>query len=261
FLLSETITDSAIDSIIFKLVRETPLQKRVVGQLEKTLHKRALERFQELVKNGEIVQFKLSKTKYKKSIYKTKYEFDLETKKGKFAEKDIELGKKEEPAKQLPEIPKQPQEIPTAKEILPAKPKEILPAKLEKIPENLEPKPLPQIPQKVEESDAKINSEGYQIIKTQSEAYQLNQDLREELKAGEIKGMKSFDGSYYVVKTSLLQTISEKMRNSFKKQKQQDLEELAKNCNVKTHLARVTCEFMKEDGEILEKKRNLFKYI
>ena len=49
--------------------------------------------------------------------------------------------------------------------------------------------------------------------------------------------------------------------NSFEKKHETTLIELTKEINVSEELVRIVCEFLKEDGELLEKTKGQYTYI
>jgi len=95
------------------------------------------------------------------------------------------------------------------------------------------------------------------IIKTQPIAERFSKDFFIKFKNNEIKGMKSFDGYFYVIDVN----IYEKTRESILKsnlQKSFALEELSNKLNKEEELLKITIEFLKEEGLIIEKKKNIY---
>ena len=106
-----------------------------------------------------------------------------------------------------------------------------------------------------------LEQDGFLIIKDREKATQASLLYEKEIRGGELKGIKSFDGNYYLIQTNLLQNYTKKIISALKEKNNQQLEELAKKINASKQLTKITCEFLKEEGEILEKKKEYYTYI
>lgn len=106
-----------------------------------------------------------------------------------------------------------------------------------------------------------LEQDGFLIAKNEERAKRLSQELSERIKNGEIKGIKSFDGNYYIVENALLEKYRAKTIGAFKEKKSLYLSEVSKILGISRTLAKIACDFLKEDGELLEKKKDLYQYI
>ena len=101
---------------------------------------------------------------------------------------------------------------------------------------------------------------GFIVLNSEGEARIFSEQYEEELKQHEIIGIKSFDGNYYFVEKPLFKETSDKI-NDVLNGKTMNLEELGKALSLDTDLIKGTCEFLKEEGMIIEKKKNLFALV
>ncbi|MDD3159546.1 MAG: hypothetical protein PHQ98_01090 [Candidatus ainarchaeum sp.] len=106
-----------------------------------------------------------------------------------------------------------------------------------------------------------IEKDGFISTTNLERAKILSSDYKEEIQEGKLKGIKSFEGIYYLVQTELLQDYKKKIILSFQENKHQNIDEIAIKLNVSKELVKLTCEFLKEDGELLERKKEQYTYI
>lgn len=185
---------SSPDKRIFSLLSgRKNLSQRVEGKFEKLLSREELPRFNELLKEGTIIKFRLSE-KYKKPIYKLKEE---------------------------PEDKKKAESL----------------------------------------NNPTLEKNHFTVIDNDFEARKFCDRFSREIKENQIKGMKSFDGKFYVVFSSLYEKLKPKIINELKKNKQLNLRQLALNCSLDPVLATALCEFLREEGEIIEKRKSLYELI
>lgn len=97
----------------------------------------------------------------------------------------------------------------------------------------------------------------YVIIKTQQTADKFSKEFYVKFKNNEIKGQKSFDGYFYVIDMNVYnQAIDLLLSSGFTKSF--SIEELSEKTGKEIELLRVVIEFLKEEGLIIEKKKNTF---
>jgi len=185
---------------IFGLLKKKSLKERVEGVFEKSLDEKELEKFEQLLKQGRIVRFKLDPS-YKKAVYKL----------------PEDQSKKKQPAKEL--VDKQ----------------------------NIE--------------DYNLASNGFLVVRNEERAKRISEELEERIKSGEIKGIKSFDGSFYIIETGLLESLKEKVSAFLAQKKNCSMQEIAKALGIGLTPVRIACEFLKEDGTAFEKKKEMVCYI
>ncbi len=103
--------------------------------------------------------------------------------------------------------------------------------------------------------------DGFMILRSDGAAKAASFDLADRIRAGEIKGIKSFDGFYYIIENILLEKFMAPLLSALKAKKKEELSSLALSQAVPLILARIVLEFAKEDGVVIEKQKNLFAYV
>lgn len=103
--------------------------------------------------------------------------------------------------------------------------------------------------------------DGFMVLRSDGAAKAASFDLAERIRAGEIKGIKSFEGFYYIIENSLLQKFTLPLLSALKVKKKDELSSLALSQAIPPILARIVLEFAKEDGVVIEKQKNLFAYV
>ncbi|HLD59309.1 MAG TPA: hypothetical protein VI977_06810 [archaeon] len=106
-----------------------------------------------------------------------------------------------------------------------------------------------------------LETDGLMVCTDKAKAEKLSFELRDAIKSAQISGIKSFDGNYYIVETELLQKYKPVVSGAIKSGKKISLEEISKRLGISKILARVVCEFLKDDGEIIEKTRDLYQFV
>lgn len=106
-----------------------------------------------------------------------------------------------------------------------------------------------------------LESDGFLIVKSKDKAAQVSYTYEKQIREGLLRGIKSFDGNYYLLQTDLLDTYINKALLSLSSQHNQTLQELSQNLKVSQLLTRIICEFLKEEGELIEKKKGIYNYI
>jgi len=97
----------------------------------------------------------------------------------------------------------------------------------------------------------------YVIIKSIVTADKFSKEFYSKFKNDEIKGQKSFDGYFYVIDMFLYSTTRKQILSS-DLDKNFSIEDLSKKLNKDTELLKITIEFLKEEGAIIEKRKNVY---
>lgn len=200
------VKENPLDKKILSLVREKDLRDRVEGKFEKLLNKEELLRFKELLKEGQIIAFKLS-PKYSKAVYKTREEVEGPKDNGS-EEKDFPSGAVEKPLDQY-----------------------------------------------------SLEKDGFTVCSNAVDAKILSERLKQDIEEGKIRGLKGFDGFFYVVQDRLYQKHRAKVFSLVKAEKGISSEKIAEKAGIGKLLARIACEFLKEEGEIIEKRKEQFQAV
>lgn len=110
-----------------------------------------------------------------------------------------------------------------------------------------------------EEECPTLSRNGYMVVGSEALAKKISEEQSADIKSGKILGIKSFDGSFYVIKSDIYEKTRAKIDGALSKKPQIYLDELAKELNADKTLLKTACEFMKEDGTIIEKRRELYR--
>ncbi len=120
---------------------------------------------------------------------------------------------------------------------------------------------MPKLEAEEDMENYSLEKHGFIASKNGERIRQLSHDLRTEFEERELKGIKSFEGTYYLIKTQLYNSVKEKVLKELKEKKESKLENLIQKLQLNPELIKMTCEFLKEEGELIEKQKNLFKYV
>jgi len=106
-----------------------------------------------------------------------------------------------------------------------------------------------------------IETDGYLACRDASKAKALSIELREQIENGEIRGTKGFDGYFYVVENALYEKHRAKALKAIEAEKGIGPEGIAEKLGISRLLARIVCELLKEDGDIIEKRKDQFQAV
>ena len=109
--------------------------------------------------------------------------------------------------------------------------------------------------------DYSLEKDGLMVIKNENRAKKIAYEQKDNIKGGKLKGIKSFDGYSYLIEEALYQRHREHILASMQASKKTTLEALCKSINISKTLGRIAIEFLKEEGELIEKKKEDYEYI
>ncbi len=109
--------------------------------------------------------------------------------------------------------------------------------------------------------DYTLEKDGFISTTNTERARILSSEYKEQIEGNQLRGIKSFEGVYYLISDALIEKHLANLLNILEKEKEITLEELAQKENISTELTKIICEFLKEDGELLEKQKGKYKYI
>ncbi len=123
-----------------------------------------------------------------------------------------------------------------------------------------------QTPRKFENTekpfqDFTLEKDGFLVVKNEERAKALSEELMDSIKAGEIKGTRAFTGEFFIIYTDLLEGTEAKVLDEIKKSKSARLSELVEKLVLTPTLARIALEFLKEEGQVIEKRKDFYQYI
>lgn len=106
-----------------------------------------------------------------------------------------------------------------------------------------------------------FEKDGFAIIKEDNSAREFSEKNYMRIKKGEILGIKSFDNGTYVIKSDKFNLCEKQLTDYLKKRKKAGLNDIAKELSMQKELAKIVCEFLKESGDLVEKKAEEYSYI
>ncbi|MBN1169779.1 hypothetical protein JXA56_02040 [Candidatus Micrarchaeota archaeon] len=97
---------------------------------------------------------------------------------------------------------------------------------------------------------------GFVTLKDKDDAYRLSQKLGSEMKNGTVIGVKGFDGKFYAVTKSYLESSRKDIEKAL--QGEMDAGEIANAAKLDPEGCIAVLRLMAESGDILEKKKGIF---
>jgi len=189
----------SLEEKVVGLLKQKDLKDKVEGRFEKLLNEKELKKFEEMLKAGKVIKFKLS-DKYKKAVYKLQNNNSTQT--------SSQIENKEKPFEEYT-----------------------------------------------------LEKDGFVVVKNEMRAKKLSDELKKQINDGEIKGLKSFDGYFYIIQSDLLEEVQGKVLDAIKKEKTINLDSLERGVPFTKTLVKIASEFLKEDGQIIEKRKGIYQFI
>ncbi len=133
-----------------------------------------------------------------------------------------------------------------------------------KMANNVEQKPTSQVTQNysgrvtqpVQNNLASLHSNGFMIILDRREAMAISESLNSEMKAGQVIGVKGFDGKFYLVTRNYFSSSEALIVGILKDD--MDAPTIATMTKLNPEGCMAVLRLMAENGEIIEKKRGIF---
>jgi hypothetical protein len=114
--------------------------------------------------------------------------------------------------------------------------------------------------QEPENDQAGLFSRGFIVIANEEEARRVSQSLEKQIKANEIMGIRGFDKKFYIVTGQYFKQNAPKILK-FIGTREMSLKDIAFSLKMEENGAQACLMLLKEQGEIIEKRRNTFKLI
>ncbi len=105
---------------------------------------------------------------------------------------------------------------------------------------------------------ALLESKGY-IIGTSKDLSEIGAKYKDEIKSGRIKGLKGFDGKFYIAKAEYVERLSPLIIKQLDREK--SIEEIASNLHVESDAVRTVLHILAEAGDVIEKRRGIYAAI
>ncbi|MCR4369083.1 MAG: hypothetical protein NUV67_04220 [archaeon] len=106
-----------------------------------------------------------------------------------------------------------------------------------------------------------LEDDGFVVVKNEQRAKALSDQYKDRIKDGEIKGTRAFTGEFYIANSELLEAAQQKTLRELKEKKHAGLTLLAGATHLTPTLIRIAIEFLKEEGQVIEKKKDDYQYI
>ncbi|MEM4598622.1 MAG: hypothetical protein QW400_02935 [Candidatus Diapherotrites archaeon] len=266
----ETSKHAETDKKIFKMLEEKSYSERVEGRFEKHLSGEELRRFKELLNEGKIVLYK-SSDKYKKAIYKLSSGIATG-----IASVGKEVGKKiMETSQSLEAAASGSQKEQKKKEPSPTEEQAYIveEAKTKKAADwqmgfENEKKQYVSTPKKAAETlvvpsadETRLIKQEYAIIRDENVAKALSARLSDEIRRKEVFGIKTFDGEYFIIKRPLYDKCAPIILQYIMAHKTCTIEAISNDLSLDKDLVKIVCEFLRENGEITERRKGIYEYI
>ncbi|NYZ74659.1 AbrB/MazE/SpoVT family DNA-binding domain-containing protein [Candidatus Micrarchaeota archaeon] len=103
-----------------------------------------------------------------------------------------------------------------------------------------------------------IERKGFFIVENEADAKNLSKALEQEIKAGLVRGVRGFDKKFYVVSTLFLKAMSQKFGAALSGKEPLTPAQLAQAASCDENACNAVLQVLKEDGDVLEKKRGYF---
>ncbi|MDO8554462.1 MAG: hypothetical protein Q7S22_06655 [Candidatus Micrarchaeota archaeon] len=104
-----------------------------------------------------------------------------------------------------------------------------------------------------------LNTTGYMIIDDNKQAFAFSESMKRLGKANDMVGIKGFDNKFYVATKKYIIKVSTMIKEHMKDDI--DVPTLSQKCKVETDGCRAVLKIMAEQGETVEKRRDVFGLI
>ncbi len=104
-----------------------------------------------------------------------------------------------------------------------------------------------------------LEQRGYLIVERERDVKAISDRLYRKVKNGEIMGVRGFDKRFYLARKGFYSALSERIERTMKGKKAQSVREIAEQAKVKEDECAVVLNLMREEGEVLEKKKGVYQ--
>ncbi len=103
----------------------------------------------------------------------------------------------------------------------------------------------------------KLEEQGYLVIEDEDLVKDLQEELRKKEKAEEVKGVRGFDKKYYIIKKDKLNEVEDEIKDLLDEEK--IIHEVSEDLDIEEKLCKAALVVLREDGEVVEKGKNIYK--
>jgi len=105
---------------------------------------------------------------------------------------------------------------------------------------------------------ALLESKGY-VIGTSKDLGEIVEKYKDEIKSGRIKGLRGFDGKFYIAKAEYVEQLSPLIIKQLDRER--TIEEIASNLHVEPDAVRTVLHILAEAGDVIEKRKGIYAAI
>ncbi len=106
-----------------------------------------------------------------------------------------------------------------------------------------------------------LEKNGFMVVKNELRAKRLSEELKERIKRREVRGIKDFDGFYYIIESDLYESAAPKVLGALGNGGAEKCEELSRKLDLNRFLVKGVCELLKDEGELIEKRKEQYQAI
>ena len=106
-----------------------------------------------------------------------------------------------------------------------------------------------------------LQQNGFVVLDNEAQAKQLHSALEKSIKTGLVRGTRGFDKKYYIIHSSLYDSIAPRIIRCLEAKKESSFDEIVSSSNAAPQAVLAVLNLMKEDGDLLEKRRGLYALV
>ncbi|MEM4389904.1 MAG: HTH domain-containing protein [Candidatus Micrarchaeia archaeon] len=99
---------------------------------------------------------------------------------------------------------------------------------------------------------------GFMVVPSEAEAKRISEQLEKRIKAGEILGTRSFDRKFYVATREMFLKMGSAIKKILKSG-ERSVAEIAEALGCSEEAARTVLELLSEQGDVIEKRRGVYR--
>jgi hypothetical protein len=122
-------------------------------------------------------------------------------------------------------------------------------------------KEAPRYPKTQSPARRSLERNGYAVALNEMEAKELSRELEADVRSGNVKGVRGFDKKFYIVTTEFFSKLAPKISKALEGKKEMPLKDIAEALKVEPTAALACLQVMKEMGDALEKRREVFALV
>ena len=103
-------------------------------------------------------------------------------------------------------------------------------------------------------------AKGFLVLENEDQAKGASIEMEKDIKTGEVRGVRSFDKKFYLSTKQFLETNGPNLEKILAKQ-DANASDVAKEAKLTTEATLTVLYLLKEEGELIEKKRGFFSLV